>query len=82
MAKRRNFADQFKAKVALEALRGNTTVQEIAAIFLEEIHDGFQTRRTIKSWIALYNSDRPHSALDRQTPNDAYSAGIEHLKAA
>ena len=31
MAKRRNFSDQFKAKVALEALRGDKTVQEIAA---------------------------------------------------
>ena len=31
MAKRRIFRDQFKAKVALEALRGDKTVQEIAA---------------------------------------------------
>jgi len=31
MAKRRNFTDQFKAKVALEALRGDKTLQEIAA---------------------------------------------------
>lgn len=31
MAKRRNFSDAFKAKVALEALRGDKTVQEIAA---------------------------------------------------
>ncbi|WP_108721622.1 transposase [Neptunicoccus sediminis] len=31
MAKRRNFTDQFKAKMALEALRGDKTVQEIAA---------------------------------------------------
>ena len=31
MAKRRNFPDQFKAKVVLEALRGDKTVQEIAA---------------------------------------------------
>lgn len=31
MARRRNFTDQFKAKVALEALRGDKTVQEIAA---------------------------------------------------
>jgi len=30
MAKLRNFTDQFKAKVALEALRGAKTVQEIA----------------------------------------------------
>ena len=31
MAKRRNFTDQFKAKVALEARRGDKTIQEIAA---------------------------------------------------
>ena len=31
MARRRNFTDQFKAKVALEALRGDKTIQEIAA---------------------------------------------------
>lgn len=31
MAKRRRFTDQFKAKVALEALRGDKTIQEIAA---------------------------------------------------
>ena len=31
MAKRRNFTDYFKAKIALEALRGDKTIQEIAA---------------------------------------------------
>jgi len=31
MTKRRKFSDQFKAAVALEALRGDKTVQEIAA---------------------------------------------------
>ena len=31
MTKRRSFSDQFKAAVALEALRGDKTVQEIAA---------------------------------------------------
>ena len=31
MAKRRNLTDQFKARVALEALRGEKTVKEIAA---------------------------------------------------
>jgi transposase-like protein len=30
MAKRWKFLDQFKAKVALEALRGDRTIQEIA----------------------------------------------------
>ena len=31
MTKRRNFSDKFKAAVALEALRGDKTVQEIAS---------------------------------------------------
>lgn len=31
MTKRRRFTDQFKAKVALEAWRGDRTIQEIAA---------------------------------------------------
>ena len=31
MTKRRKFADQFTAKVAREALRGDRTIQEIAA---------------------------------------------------
>ena len=31
MTKRRNFSDQFKAAVELEALRDDKTVQEIAA---------------------------------------------------
>ena len=31
MAKRRKFTAEFKAKVALEALRGDRTIQEIAA---------------------------------------------------
>ncbi len=30
MVKRRKFTDQFKAKIALEALRGDRTIQEIA----------------------------------------------------
>ncbi len=29
MTKRRNFSDRFKAAVALEALRGDKTVQEV-----------------------------------------------------
>lgn len=31
MTKRRKFSDQFKAKIALEALRGDRTIQEISA---------------------------------------------------
>jgi putative transposase len=52
------------------------------AISLEEISDGFQAWRIIKYWMAFYNTERPHSALDRLTPEDAYWAGLEEQKAA
>ena len=52
------------------------------AIYLEEITDGFQARRVIKDWIAFYNTERPHSALDWLTPDDADWAGLEEQKAA
>ena len=52
------------------------------AIYLEEINDGFQARLVIRNWMAFYNTERPHSALDRQTPDDAYWARLEEQKAA
>ena len=52
------------------------------AIYLEEICDGFHARRVIKNWMAFYNTERPHSALARQTPDDAYWPGLEQQKAA
>ncbi|MDF1854775.1 integrase core domain-containing protein [Pseudooceanicola sp.] len=53
-----------------------------AAIYLEEINDGFQARRVIKSWMTYYNTKRPHSALDRCPPDQAYRTGLEEQKAA
>lgn len=52
------------------------------AISLEEIGDGFQARRVIKDWMTFYNTERPHSALDRLTPDDAYWPSLEEQKAA
>jgi len=46
------------------------------AIYLEEIADGF------KDWMAFYNTKRPHSALDRLMPDEAYWVGLEEQKAA
>ena len=52
------------------------------AIYLEEISDGFQARRIVKNWMAFYNTERPHSALDRRTPDEAYWTGSKDQKAA
>ena len=52
------------------------------AAYLEEITDGFHARRVVKDRIGFYNTKRPHSALDRLTPDDAYWAGSAERKAA
>lgn len=52
------------------------------ALYLTEISDGFQARRVIKAWMAFDNTERPHSALDRRTPHEAYWAGLQEQKAA
>ncbi len=42
------------------------------AIYLTEMTDGFKARRVITGWMDFYNTIRPHSSLDGQTPNQAY----------
>ena len=42
------------------------------AIYLTEITDGFHARRVIRDWIDFYNEKRPHTALGRRTPDEAY----------
>lgn len=52
------------------------------AIYLEELTDGFHARRVICDWIAFYNTERPHSALEHRTPRQAYwSWQIEKMAA-
>jgi putative transposase len=46
------------------------------AIYLHELTDGFKAERVIGEWIGFYNTERPHSSLDDQTPAEAYSAGL------
>jgi putative transposase len=44
------------------------------AVYLHELTDGFKAERVIGEWIGFYNTERPHSALDGQTPAEAYGA--------
>jgi len=52
------------------------------AVYLTELQDGFQAQRVIKEWIGFYNTERPHSALEHQTPVEAYWAGKKEKQAA
>lgn len=42
------------------------------AIYLHELADGFQAKHIISEWINFYNTDRPHTALEKRTPDEAY----------
>lgn len=56
MTKRRSFSDKFKATVALEALRGDRTAQEIAA--KHKVHPTQVTSSTRSTWSASYSFSR------------------------
>jgi len=45
------------------------------AVYLQELADGFVAERVIGAWITFYNKDRPHTALEKRTPGEAYLEG-------
>jgi len=52
------------------------------AVYLHELQDGFQAKRVIKDWITFYNTERPHTALDKRSSDDAFSDTERTQKAA
>ena len=52
------------------------------AVYLHELQDGFQAKRVIEDWIRFYNSERPHTALDKRSPDDAFFNTTRTQKAA
>ncbi|MFK4824527.1 integrase core domain-containing protein [Paenochrobactrum sp. BZR 588] len=39
--------------------------------------DGFQAKRVIKDWMGFYNTERPHTALEKQTHTLAQYTSIK-----
>ena len=52
------------------------------AVYLHELQDGFQAKRVIDDWIGFYNFERPHTALEKRTPDDAYFGSMQMNQAA
>ena len=44
------------------------------AVYLHELTDGFVAERVIGEWFNFYNTERPHSSFDGQTPAETYGA--------
>ena len=42
---------------------------EIHGYYLHEFQDGLKAKRVIDGWIRFYNAERPHIALEKQTPD-------------
>ncbi len=45
-------------------------------VYLCEFEDGKEAKQAIGSWFEVYDSERPHFALGRKTPNEVYIGGI------
>ena len=46
-------------------------------VYINEFEDGSSLRRGLKTWFDFYNYQRTHSSLDHQTPDEAYSRGLQ-----
>lgn len=46
------------------------------SVYLHAFETGSEVRIGIGKWITFYNEQRPHSSLDDQTPDEAYSRNI------
>ena len=51
-------------------------------VYLHELTDVFVAEHVIREWITFCNTDRPHTALDKRTPDEAYFDSKEIKKAA
>lgn len=80
MGKRRNFSAEFKARVALEALRGELTVSQIGA--KHGVHANVVAnwkKQALEGMAAVFESAPSHSQMDREKEIDRLHAKIGQL---
>lgn len=67
---RRNFTAEFKARIAIEAIKGQRTVQEIAAHY--EVHPNMVTK-----WKQQAIAELPHVFSDHRSGRDESDEGLK-----
>lgn len=80
MAKRRNFSPEFKAKVALAAIRGDGTVAELAAQF--KVHPNMITkwkREALEGMKETFSSGNSHAKRDHEEEVKRLQAKVGEL---
>jgi transposase len=73
MAQRRNFGKAFKAKVAIEAIRGEKTVNEIASVY--EVHPN-----QVRQWKKQAMEQLPEAMADGRTKQARESKPVDEQK--
>jgi hypothetical protein len=55
--------------------RGRAVLPEVVATCELAVEVGFKAEQVIGDWVNFYNTERPHSVHDGQTPAEAYGNG-------
>ena len=71
---------QNPGRFSLPATRGRSVKYE--RVDLKAYDSVSAARAEIADYLAWYNAYRPHSSLDRSTPDEAYFAGLMPVKLA
>jgi putative transposase len=70
---------RFKDNIFIERLWRTLKYERI---YLKAYETGAELSKDLTAWFLWYNEKRPHTSLDKQTPNEAYLQGLENLKSA
>jgi putative transposase len=68
---------RFKDNIFIERLWRTLKYERI---YLKAYETGAELSKDLTTWFAWYNERRPHTSLDKLTPNEAYLQGLEKLK--
>ncbi len=95
MATRMRYSNEFKVRVALEAIReeltpamDNRVIERLwrslkyECVYLRAIETGSEAKKEIGKWLAYYNTERPNSTHGILTPSEAYGRKTEPTKLA
>jgi putative transposase len=69
----------WRDNVFVERLWRSVTYEEVYLRAYDTVSDA---RASIGRYLGFYNSRRPHSSLDRQTPDQVYFTRLPHTAAA
>jgi putative transposase len=70
---------RFKDNIFIERLWRTLKYERI---YLRVYESGTELAKDMITWFPWYNERRPHTSLDKRTPNDAYFEGLEKLRTA